>query len=196
MKSTTGYVASLPNGMQSSIYSFQISQYQTSEGTFNFSMTGLPLGLSLTQTTSSGVVTVQITGMPTQTGSFIPQLTITSGGQTATVNYSLFVMAPTAASVSISGRVFGGNGRGLRNAYVILTDDQGASRTVQTSAFGYYRFEEVEVGRTYILTVQSKRYEFEPQVIFVTEELTELNFYPVEYRKRELDRFDSSLEKR
>jgi hypothetical protein len=196
MKSTTGYVASLPNGMQSSIYSFQISQYQTSEGTFNFSMTGLPLGLSLTQTTSSGVVTVQITGMPTQTGSFIPQLTITSGGQTATVNYSLFVMAPTAASVSIGGRVFGGSGRGLRNAYVILTDDQGASRTVQTSAFGYYRFEEVEVGRTYILTVQSKRYEFEPQVIFVTEELTELNFYPVEYRKRELDRFDSSLEKR
>jgi hypothetical protein len=134
--------------------------------------------------------------MPTQTGNFTPQLTITGGFQTATVNYSLFVMAPTAASVSISGRVFGGNGRGLRNAYVILTDDQGTSRTVQTSAFGYYHFEEVEVGRTYILTVQSKRYEFEPQVIFVTEELTELNFYPVEYRKRELDRFDSSLEKR
>jgi hypothetical protein len=196
MKSTTGYVTSLPNGMQSSIYSFQISQYQASEGTFNFSMTGLPSGLSLTQTTSGGVVTVQITGTPTQTGNFTPQLTITSGGQTATVNYSLFVMAPTAASVSIGGRVFGGSGRGLRNAYVILTDDQGASRTVQTSAFGYYRFEEVEVGRTYILTVQSKRYEFEPQVIFVTEELTELNFYPVEYRKRELDRFDSSLEKR
>jgi len=155
-------------------------------------MSGLPSGLAL----SSSGTSYSITGTPTQTGNFSPSLTINCAGQTTTINYSLFVAAPTAASVSIGGRVFGGSGRGLRNAYVILTDDQGTSRTVQTSAFGYYRFEEVEVGRTYILTVQSKRYEFEPQVIFVTDELTELNFYPVEYRKRELDRFDSSLEKR
>jgi len=57
--------------------------------TFNFTMTGLPNGLSLQTQTSGSTVTVVITGTPTQSGFFQPQLSITSGGRTVTVNYAI-----------------------------------------------------------------------------------------------------------
>ncbi|GIU82263.1 MAG: CSLREA domain-containing protein [Acidobacteria bacterium] len=167
------YIALLPNGQANTPYgSFTITP--NNEGC-TMNMTGLPPNLSLTQLGSSYV----ITGTPIQTGTFNPVLTINCGGNTTTITYQIFIAAPSAASVTVSGRVFAGSGKGLRNAYVVLTDDQGVSRAVQTSSFGYYRFDEVEAGRTYILTVQSKRYTYEQRVIFVTEDITNLDFHPL-----------------
>ena len=62
------------------------------------------------------------------------------------------------------------------NATVILTDSNGNTRATRTGSFGYYRFDEVEAGQTYIFNVSSRRYSFAPQVVTVTEDLTELNF--------------------
>ena len=84
-------------------------------------------------------------------------------------------LIPTAAGVSVSGRV-SVNGAGLRNAVVILTDNQGISRSVKTTTFGYFKFDEVEVGQTYTVSVMSKQYQFTPQIVSVTDEITELNF--------------------
>jgi len=83
---------------------------------------------------------------------------------------------PTAASVSIGGRVIVGKGRGLLNATIYLTDASGTTRATRTSTFGYYRFDDVEAGQTVIVTVVSKRYQFAPQVVNVTEEITNLDF--------------------
>jgi hypothetical protein len=83
--------------------------------------------------------------------------------------------APTAAGVSISGCVLVGNS-GLRNAFVMLTDTAGNVRTVRTSVFGYYRFDDIEAGQTVVLSVVSKRFQFAPQVVSVNDDLTELNF--------------------
>ena len=85
--------------------------------------------------------------------------------------------SPTAASVSIGGRVFAGEGRGLANASVNLTDATGTTRTTRTNSFGYYRFGEVGAGQTVIFSVVSKRYQFAPQVISVAEGVNELNFF-------------------
>ncbi|MGH9947716.1 MAG: FG-GAP-like repeat-containing protein, partial [Pyrinomonadaceae bacterium] len=82
----------------------------------------------------------------------------------------------TAANVSVSGRVLTADGRGLRNAIVTLTDQQGVTRRSITSSFGYYRFEDIEAGQTYVVAVSSKRYQFTPRVISVTDELNDLNF--------------------
>ncbi|RMH32030.1 MAG: hypothetical protein D6687_11470, partial [Acidobacteria bacterium] len=78
-------------GTNGQTYDFTITTYNTSEGNFTYTMSGLPSGLSLSQTVSGSTVTVKIAGTPVQTGSFNPVLTITSGTQTTTVNYSLFV---------------------------------------------------------------------------------------------------------
>ncbi|HVE56056.1 MAG TPA: carboxypeptidase regulatory-like domain-containing protein, partial [Pyrinomonadaceae bacterium] len=91
----------------------------------------------------------------------------------AGINFQTF--APTAANVSIGGRVITPDGRGLKNARVVLTDSNGRIQTVSSSTFGYYRFEGIEVGRTYVLNVESKKYRFQPQVLTVNVELTDLN---------------------
>ncbi|MCA1622624.1 MAG: carboxypeptidase-like regulatory domain-containing protein [Acidobacteria bacterium] len=57
-----------------------------------------------------------------------------------------------------------------------VTDIEGQTRSVITNPFGYFRFEEVPVGETYIFTVSSKRYRFTPQVISVNDEISELIF--------------------
>ena len=86
--------------------------------------------------------------------------------------------APTAARVSISGRVSTPQSFGLVNARVTLTDLDGNSRTVMTHKFGNFRFNEVAAGQTYVLTVASKRYTYAAQIITPTEDMTELIFTP------------------
>ena len=86
------------------------------------------------------------------------------------------VQAPTAADVSVSGRVMTSNGRGIRNARVTLTDQAGITRSVITGAFGYYRFDDVEAGQTVILSVVSKRFQFEPRVVTVIDNVADLDF--------------------
>lgn len=85
-------------------------------------------------------------------------------------------LAPTAASVQVSGRVTVEDGRGLVNAIVIMTDPNGTTRLVRTSSFGYYRFDGVEAGGTYVVSVSSKRYRFMPRAVTVVAELTDLDF--------------------
>lgn len=86
--------------------------------------------------------------------------------------------APTAAEVSVGGRVLTADGRGIQNARVTLIFPNGTAQTSLTGSFGYYRFDELPVGQTYVLTVSSKRFIFvnPSQFVTVTEELTELNF--------------------
>ncbi len=93
-------------------------------------------------------------------------------------DYAIF--EPTAANVSISGRVMTAAGRGLPRTTVILTDMNGSSRTATTSMFGYFRFDDVQVGETYILTAVSKGYQFQQQTISVLDEMSDLDFIALE----------------
>lgn len=83
-------------------------------------------------------------------------------------------LAPTSASVSVSGRIVTVDGSGIRNAIVEIADATGNIRTARTGSMGYFRFEDVESGRSYILRVRSKRFQFASQVIMVNEEISEL----------------------
>jgi Carboxypeptidase regulatory-like domain len=87
-------------------------------------------------------------------------------------------LAPTASSVLISGRILTANGRGIRNVRVTLTAPSGEIRTVISSSFGYFRFDEIAAGETYIFRVFAKRFTFAnpTQVITATENLDDVNF--------------------
>lgn len=65
-------------------------------------------------------------------------------------------LAPTAAAVSVGGRVLTADGFGIAQARVTLTDSQGNERQVSTNSFGYYRFDNVVAGATYIFNVRHK----------------------------------------
>lgn len=86
----------------------------------------------------------------------------------------------TAAGVDVSGRIVTADGRGLRNATVKLSDSSGAARVVTTGSFGYYRFEDVEVGRTYVISVASRRYRFAARLVNVADTLADINFIALE----------------
>ncbi|MBA2495038.1 MAG: carboxypeptidase regulatory-like domain-containing protein [Acidobacteria bacterium] len=83
-----------------------------------------------------------------------------------------------AAKFRRFGRVSSAKGRGVTRARVYLTDQQGETRYAMTNSFGYFRFDDVPAGETYIVNVFSKSYQFSSQVVTVTEEITELNFLP------------------
>ena len=84
--------------------------------------------------------------------------------------------APTAAGVSVSGRILSANGRGISNALVTVTDQSGAARTTRTNAFGFYRFSDVDAGQTYIFNVSHKRYRFSTRVTSITEDVSGFDF--------------------
>lgn len=91
--------------------------------------------------------------------------------------YSAYnAMAPTAASVSVSGRVLSEIGRPIGKAVVSITDPAGNRRTALTSPFGYYKFEDVASGGSYFVEVSAKGSEFQPRVITVGEDLTDVDF--------------------
>jgi len=105
-----------------------------------------------------------------------------NGGNSDYIGIDTFVYTssvPTAASVTISGRVLSSaEGRGLPRAIIHLTDQNGNIRMARTNPFGYYRFTDVEVGQTLIVNVFHKYYQFDPQVISLNEAMENLNFTP------------------
>ena len=90
---------------------------------------------------------------------------------------SIGCFAPTAASVPVSGRILNGKNSGVARATVSLTDESGVIRTARTNSFGYYRFDDVPVGRTYVANVTGKGIEFTPQLVSVDNSTENLDFY-------------------
>ena len=87
-------------------------------------------------------------------------------------------LAPSASTVSVGGRVLTSDGRGISKARISITASNGETRQAITNSFGYYNFDEIHVGETYIISVSHKRYQFvnQTQVVFVGDEITDLNF--------------------
>lgn len=101
----------------------------------------------------------------------------TSGGAfVVTSGFWNSQLAPTAASVSVSGRVMNVSGIGVTNATVVCSDAGGNPRTARTNGFGYYRIDDIQVGETYIFHVNSKQYSFPSRVVTVTDELADFDF--------------------
>ncbi len=85
---------------------------------------------------------------------------------------------PTAATATINGRITTSNGNGIRNVRVSLTNQNGETSFAVTTPFGYYNFQDLPVGETYILSVNSKRFTFaEPtRAVNLSEDLTNEDF--------------------
>ncbi len=86
------------------------------------------------------------------------------------------ILAPTAATVSVGGRVLSADNRAVSGAQISMTDQTGNVRLARTNPFGYYSFEEIPAGATYIFSVSHKLYQFAPQVLTINEATDGLNF--------------------
>lgn len=117
-----------------------------------------------------------------------------ASGQTTTGGFGFFSATPgtngltisgttapagsTAAMVNVGGRVTDAKRRGIPAVLVTVTDGNGEKHSTYTDSFGYYVFEEFEVGQTLIFEVEAKRYTFTQatQVLSLTGEETTVNF--------------------
>jgi hypothetical protein len=87
-------------------------------------------------------------------------------------------LTPTAASAVVGGRILTSSGQGIRNVRVTITFPTGEIRSTVSSAFGYYRFADIPVGGTYVVTIQAKKYRFavDSQVRQVQDDIQDLDF--------------------
>jgi len=129
---------------------------------------GLPPGLTLSP---AGV----LSGTPTTIGVYTFTVKATDAdGMAGAQQYTMYSFAPTAANVSISGRLLTASGQGLRGAVVKLTGSDGISRTSASTSLGYFRFDDIASGGTYTISVQSKRFAFASRLITVNDAIENL----------------------
>ena len=91
-------------------------------------------------------------------------------------------LSSTAASASISGRVATASGNGIRNARVVITGNSLAQPMIATTgSFGYYTFDGLATGQTYVVTVNSQRYTFQTpsRVISLVDNIADADFTAV-----------------
>jgi len=75
---------------------------------------------------------------------------------------SLTLISTSAASASVTGRVTTSYGSGIRNVMVVATGGGLVDpKVTYTGALGYYRFDGLEAGQSYVISVAAKRYVFE-----------------------------------
>lgn len=105
-------------------------------------------------------------------------ITFAGPGQAEIDAVSITALPPTAAYVQVGGQVTNAYGAGIAGATVSLTDSEGNVRNAITSPMGYYNFEEVLSGETYVIGAKRKGYVFpdSPRVITVEDTMTDVNF--------------------
>ena len=112
----------------------------------------------------------------------VPQSVLNVAGQDLPTLYwnSAVVIGETAANVDVSGRVFTADGRGIRNATVAISDANGDRHVTTTGSFGNYYFANIEAGKTYTISVESKRYRFTPRLFLIVDSVRDLDFPSIE----------------
>lgn len=94
-------------------------------------------------------------------------------------NFQVQAMSVSAATVSVGGRVTNAGGYGLSGVTVSINGGSlSEAMTVRTSPFGYFTFEGIPAGQTYIISVASKQYTFSPpsRVIEVQDSVNDVTF--------------------
>jgi len=79
-----------------------------------------------------------------------------------------FSASVSAATVSVARRVSLSAGNGVRNVRVHLTVADGTVHVATSSAFAYYRFDEIPSGQSVVMGIASKRFTFTPSTRFIT----------------------------
>ena len=146
-------------------------------------------GTSMAAPTIAGAAALYLSGNPTASSSAVYNAIRNSATTGMVTNIDAtspnlllytFNAPPTAANVSVSGRITDAFGNGLSRVRVTITADDNTAISAVTSSFGYYRFEELEVGRSYIVSAFRKRYNFDSRIISLTDEIFNLDFIALE----------------
>ncbi|HEX3100265.1 MAG TPA: carboxypeptidase regulatory-like domain-containing protein, partial [Pyrinomonadaceae bacterium] len=112
--------------------------------------------------------------------SVINGVTSDANGMILSSNYEGGDVSVSAShGVTVSGRVTSSDGRGIRGATVTIVDGDGFARTVTTSSFGYYTFDDVAAA-TYTIAVSSRQYRYASRTIAAGDNMVDVDFTGLE----------------
>lgn len=81
-----------------------------------------------------------------------------------------------AATANVGGRVLNADGQPVSKASVMLNSTDGTTRFALTNSFGYFKFDDVQVGESYVVSVLHKQHQFSPQTLMLFEAVENLEF--------------------
>ena len=94
---------------------------------------------------------------------------LNEGGISFKTESGRVTVASSAEKGGINGRLLDPRGGGIPRARVTLTDTRGNRRTVMTSSLGYFEVSELDLGETYTVRAESRRYRFAAQAVSITD---------------------------
>lgn len=100
-----------------------------------------------------------------------------------TVSAGFWTTAPqltTAATAGVSGRVVDSAGSPLRNAVITMRNSSGVVIVTRTNGFGYFAFDDVQTGDSYLVTIDARLHNFAPQVVAVRDSIAGLEFRAID----------------
>jgi Carboxypeptidase regulatory-like domain len=90
----------------------------------------------------------------------------------ASIDDLTVTLGPTAASANVRGRVMNDFGRPISRASItILNTQSGETKSARSNQFGYFNFNELNVGDFYVLQTERKGYQFEQNSFQLLENL-------------------------
>lgn len=138
----------------------------------NLASPALPFNHITASVSGTNVIVNSVTyNSPTQITLNMTTIGATAGPRTLTITNpdgqqstgTLTVLAPTAAPANLGGRITDANGRGIGGVRLVLTRPDGSVvQEVTSTPFGYYTFDMISTGQSYIITPSHKRYTFTP----------------------------------
>lgn len=155
----------------------------------NYAQFGSLFGLALTtkdQTSQAGdkdssdsdaAFVTNPPGSPTGSFAVISLTTGPAGSNNHTFDIGLLAV-PSAAPVSVEGRVRTASGAGIRGATVSLTAADGSVTKLTTGTFGYFRFTGIPAGKLALIDVRAKRFTFSvpTRVVELSQDLSGIDF--------------------
>jgi len=129
------------------------------------------------------ITDAQFDAIPAGTYYFFVDSFYASGALSAgtyTLNFNCPVT--TAASASVGGKIIGLDGSGISRISIIATNSSGQNYYAVSNSFGFYKFDNLPTGDTYVFQISSKKRQFAnpTQVVSINENVTDLNFTAID----------------
>lgn len=108
-------------------------------------------------------------------------VTLAGPGRLEVDDVRLAVRPLTNSEVRIAGTVRTESGNGISRASVTVTDLSGNTvGNAMTNSFGAFKIAGLEAGNTYTVTIGHKRYQFNPQIVTVNQDIADADFVAIE----------------
>jgi len=117
-----------------------------------------------------------VPSLPTYSGRIRVRESGFTGAETISATDFTIGLAPTSAGVRVGGRVSDQSGRGIEGLLVTILDADGVGVVSRTNSFGFFLFDEVPAGQTYILSIGNKNGVIGSQMVAPTDDNFSVNF--------------------